>query len=98
MKAGSWTGIQGVRAQDRAMTESMGILSPRQKEHLGASDVAVIRFRRRMLDAARAYAARGVVLGIDPSIPYERLRAEQKMMPIDADWTAPSDLPEPAQA
>ena len=51
MRAGSWSGIVGVRSQDHAVAESMGPIVDRTREHLGASDVAVIRMRRRLLDA-----------------------------------------------
>ncbi len=98
MKAGNWTGIKGIRAQDRAMTESMGLLAPRYKEHLGATDLAVIRFRRRMIDAAKAFMAGGEPLGLDPSIPYHELRSEEMVVPADAHWTMVVDAPELAQA
>ncbi|HZT06476.1 MAG TPA: Rieske 2Fe-2S domain-containing protein [Chloroflexota bacterium] len=96
MKAGNWSGIQGIRAQDRAMTESMGLLAPRHKEHLGASDVAVIRFRRRMLDAVRGLERGEQPPGLDPSLRFDELRAEQRLVPTGADWTKMSGFPEPA--
>ena len=50
----SFTGIKGIRQQDMAMTESMGSIYDRTKEHLGTTDQMIIRTRRRFMDAARA--------------------------------------------
>ena len=47
MKQGSFTGIPGLLCQDVAAQESMGAIVDRSKEHLGASDIAIIRLRRR---------------------------------------------------
>src|SRR4030095_9799951 len=39
----SYTGIVGVGNQDRAVTESMGPIYDRTKEHLGTTDLAIVR-------------------------------------------------------
>ncbi|HZU18624.1 MAG TPA: hypothetical protein VFD01_18730, partial [Candidatus Dormibacteraeota bacterium] len=39
--------------EDRAMTETMGPIVDRSKEHLGTSDVAIIAARRRLLRMLR---------------------------------------------
>ena len=49
----NFTGIQVIRTQDTAMTESMGGIVDRTQEHLGTTDVAVIAARRRLLKMAR---------------------------------------------
>lgn len=49
----NFTGIEVVRSQDTAMTESMGGIVDRSQEHLGTTDVAVIAARRRLLTMAR---------------------------------------------
>jgi phthalate 4,5-dioxygenase len=49
----SFTGIDGIGEQDLAVTESMGAIFDRTKEHLGTSDLAIIGARRRLLQAAR---------------------------------------------
>ena len=54
MKAGNFTGISGIPNQDIVMWESMGPIGDRSKEKVGASDVAVVAFRRLMVEAARA--------------------------------------------
>jgi len=49
-----YTGIVGIPPQDAAMTVSMGPIYDRSQEHLGTSDMMVIRVRRKVLAAARA--------------------------------------------
>jgi LigXa C-terminal domain like len=48
----SFTGIEGVHVQDQAITESMGEIVDHRLEHLGHSDMMVIRTRRRLIQAA----------------------------------------------
>lgn len=91
MKAGNWSGIQGIRAQDRAVTEAMGPISPRWAEHLGLSDIAVARFRQRMLGAVRAFMAGAEPIGLDPGIDYRDLHSEEKVVPIEWPWQAALD-------
>jgi phthalate 4,5-dioxygenase len=86
MKAGNWSGIQGVNSQDFTVAESMGPIFDRTKEHLGASDIAVIRLRRSMLDAVRSFMAGREPPGVDPAIPYERLATDERLVPIDSPW------------
>ena len=56
-KAHSFTGIQGTRAQDAAMTESMGAITDRSREHLATSDQAIIAIRRLLLDSLERHGA-----------------------------------------
>ena len=49
----NYTGLPGNRAQDQAVTESMGTIMDRTTEHLGAADTAVIVMRRVMMRMAR---------------------------------------------
>lgn len=58
----NFTGIQVIRTQDTAMTESMGGVIDRTIEHLGTTDVAVIAARRRLMTMAR-----DLQNGIEPS-------------------------------
>ena len=72
MKLGNFTGIAGIPNQDIAMWETMGRtgISDRTKERLGASDIAVVEFRRLMIDAARRMRDTGVAIGrTTPHIP-----------------------------
>jgi len=82
----SFTGIAGVLQQDQAITESMGPIVDRTREHLGASDVMIIRTRRRVLNAARALRADGKVPpGVDDPTVY-RYRSGGAILPRDVSW------------
>jgi hypothetical protein len=82
----SYTGIRGIRQQDMAMTESMGTIMNRSREHLGTTDALIIRTRRRMLACARALAEHGVVPpGVDQPEVYHQ-RSGGIILPRSADW------------
>ncbi|MGW2571522.1 Rieske 2Fe-2S domain-containing protein [Streptomyces sp. NPDC001537] len=82
----SFTGLDGVPMEDRAMTESMGPLFDRGHEHLGSADVMVIRVRRRMLRALRAFQEQGILPpGVDEPEAY-RQRSGGVVLPVGADW------------
>ena len=84
----SRTGLAGVGREDFAVQESMGPILDRSKEHLGVSDTAVIRFRRLMLDAVRRVDASEPLPALAEPLDLGYLRAEEEMLPIDADWHA----------
>ena len=87
MKLGDFTGIRGIPNQDIAMWETMGAIADRTKERLGASDLAVVEFRRLMVDAARAMQSGGPVLGrTDPHIPHVNISSYERILPKSVDW------------
>ena len=53
-KTESYSGIEGVSEQDAAIQDSQGIIADRTTEHLGPTDLGVVRFRRAVLGAAQA--------------------------------------------
>ena len=55
-KTETFTGIEGVSEQDAAIQDSQGLIADRTNEHLGPTDMGVIRFRRLILDQMRALA------------------------------------------
>ena len=57
-----FTGISGIHIQDQSVTEQMGAIADRTKEHLGSSDSMVIKTRRRIMTAAI-----NLQEGIDPA-------------------------------
>ena len=83
MRAGNWSGIVGVNPQDFAVAEGMGPILDRSREHLGATDVAVIRYRRRMLDAARALEAGQEPPGLGA---HSHLRTDELLVPVESSW------------
>lgn len=87
MKLGNFTGIPGIPNQDIAMWESMGPIADRTSERLGASDIAIVQFRRVMIDAARKHAAGAEPLGlVAPHVPQALLRSYQGVVPKTEDW------------
>jgi phthalate 4,5-dioxygenase len=86
MKNGSWMGIEGVPHQDIAAQESMGPIVDRTREHLGTSDVAIIRLRRRLLEAVTRFQRGETPMGQDPPAPFDRLRSEEALIPLDQPW------------
>ena len=53
-KTESYTGIEGVSEQDACIQDSQGPIADRTMEHLGPTDMGIIRFRRLILESARA--------------------------------------------
>lgn len=87
MRAGNFTGIKGIPNQDMAMWESMGPIGDRSKEKLGASDLAVVQFRRQMVAAARAVAAGKPAIGTGAGrIAPASLRSFEGVVPKGTDW------------
>jgi phthalate 4,5-dioxygenase oxygenase subunit len=87
MQAGNFTGIPGIPNQDTAMWESMGPISDRTQERVGASDVAVVAFRRLMVDAARAMRDGGAAIGTtEPHIPHATISSFEGVVPKTTNW------------
>ncbi|HEY2555404.1 MAG TPA: Rieske 2Fe-2S domain-containing protein [Candidatus Cybelea sp.] len=83
----TYSGIAGVNTEDIAVQESMGAVYDRSKEHLGTSDIAVIRMRHLMIDSARRFVKDGEApLGLREPVAYDKLRAEEKIISIDTPW------------
>jgi phenylpropionate dioxygenase-like ring-hydroxylating dioxygenase large terminal subunit len=83
-KRETFTGIDGINVQDRAVQESMGPVVDRSKEHLGPADRAVIQARRLLLEAVRTVQEGGTPRGVGPS--YYSLRAAEAIIPRSTDW------------
>lgn len=78
-------GIPGVGSQDKVITESQHRDS-RLLERLGRADIAIIRVRKYLLDAAAALRADGTPPpGIDPAS--YRIRPASVLLPREANWT-----------
>jgi len=87
MKLGSFTGIEGIPNQDLAMWETMGPIADRSKERLGGSDIAVVAFRRQMVEAARAVRDGAPAIGATPGrTPYVNLRSFEGVVPKSQPW------------
>jgi phthalate 4,5-dioxygenase oxygenase subunit len=87
MKLGDFTGIRGIPMQDMAMWETMGPIADRTRERLGASDLAIVEFRRIMVEAAREVAAGKPAIGtIEPRTALSSLRSFEGIVPKASDW------------
>lgn len=86
MKAGNFTGISGFPNQDVAMWVTMGPIADRTHDRLGASDMAIVEFRKQMLNAVRNFQAGATAIGAgDNAIP-KSVCAYQAVVPKTTDW------------
>jgi hypothetical protein len=83
-KTETFTGIDGINAQDRAVQESMGPIVDRTREHLGPADRAVIQARRLLLQATRTVEVGGIPPGVVPT--YYTLHPAEAVVPRATDW------------
>lgn len=89
MAEGDTTGIEGIPNQDMAMWVGMGPIVDRTRDILGSSDLAIVEFRRMMVEAARRMAADGQALGVGPEVPAQvEIAAYQEVIPKTVDWRA----------
>jgi len=95
MREGSFTGIPGIPNQDIAMWESMGSIADRTQERLGASDIAIVQFRRLMLEAVRSFEAEDRVIGLaEPRLPPAKARSYQGIVEKTVPWRTLGASPE----
>ena len=64
-KTVSFTGVKGLAEQDLMIQQSQGYIADRTAETLSPTDAAVVKFRRTLLEAAKALAA-----GDEPEQPW----------------------------
>jgi phthalate 4,5-dioxygenase len=83
-KTETFSGIEGVNTQDRAVQESMGTVVDRSEEYLGPADKAIITMRRLLLQAIKTVQAGGDPPAADSS--YYRLRAVERIVPEGTEW------------
>lgn len=75
----SWTGFSGISQEDAIITTSMGPLFDRTREHLVPADAAIVRLRRRLLEAVRAFQDGKA----PPAVMVEDMT---RMRAFDTDW------------
>lgn len=86
MKAGNFTGITGFPNQDVAMWTTMGPVADRTKDRLGASDMAIVEFRKLMLDAVRAFEGGAQAIGTGDGAIASSVCSFQAIVPKSTDW------------
>jgi len=88
MKGGNFSGIFGIANQDIAMWETMGPIADRGIERLGASDMAIVAFRRLMVDAAKSFRDGGSALGSQGTVrlPQASISSFEGMLAKGQEW------------
>jgi hypothetical protein len=74
--------------QDRAMTETMGAIYDRRKEHLGTSDRMIILARQQLMKLARDYQEDGTVPALVDDAKLVRVRSASALLQEGEDWQA----------
>jgi len=83
----NFTGMTAIPTQDQAMNEGMGYIVNRSREHLGTTDVAIVRARVKLLDLVR-----DLQIGIEPSLPQHPELYRVKPLDVDASHAELADL------
>ena len=86
MKTGNFTGITGFPNQDIAMWVTMGAIANRSSDRLGASDLAIVEFRKQMLEAVRAFQGGAPAIGTGEATIPASVCAFQAIVPKTTDW------------
>ena len=68
------------------MWVTMGPIADRTHERLGASDMAVVEFRRQMLEAVRAFQSGAPAIGTGELRIPSSVVAYQAIIPKTSDW------------
>jgi phthalate 4,5-dioxygenase oxygenase subunit len=69
------------------MWETMGPIADRTRERVGASDVAIVQFRRIMIDAVRRFAGGEPPPGTaEPRLAQAKLRSFEGIVPRATNW------------
>jgi hypothetical protein len=85
-RTASYSGIDGIHLQDQAVTESMGGIVDHTWENLAVSDLMITRTRRRIIMAARAFAAGEAAPGVDYPETYQGARGGGVVGPDTIGW------------
>jgi phthalate 4,5-dioxygenase oxygenase subunit len=80
----NWSGFRGISAEDAAIATSMGPIQDRTREHLIASDLAVARFRRRLLESLTRMERGENPIGHD--VDHAQIAAIDAAAPASGHW------------
>jgi phthalate 4,5-dioxygenase oxygenase subunit len=70
-----------------AMWQSMGPIVDRSRDMPGSNDVAVVQFRRMMVNAAKRFMEGAPAIGTaGPRIPHVKLASFEGIVPKTTDW------------
>jgi hypothetical protein len=89
------SGIWPPAEQDYAITESMGPIYDRTKEHLYGGDAAIIRLRQMLIQSVKNLQEGIEPSSLDPTIPFHKIRSEEIIIgPDDDPWNVAVDAGE----
>jgi phthalate 4,5-dioxygenase len=83
---GTFSGIADFGSQDLMVTESMGAIYDRSKEHLGTSDQCIIRMRQLLINAAEGLAEGKEPPAVGAEHDYRGIRVGEKVLEPGEDW------------
>ena len=86
MKSGNFTGISGIPNQDMAMWITMGKIADRSHDRLGASDMAIVEFRKQMIEAVQSFQKTGDAIGTGKNFIPQEVCSFQGVIPKTVDW------------
>ncbi|MGE4340232.1 MAG: Rieske 2Fe-2S domain-containing protein, partial [Pigmentiphaga sp.] len=87
----SFTGIDGIRAQDAMACESAGAIVDRSLENLVSSDLAIVVMRKRLLQEARKMADGGEQPDTAAKGSLYRVRGHQMVLPRERHYSDDPD-------
>ena len=85
-KGTSYSGIRDFRSQDAMATETAGPVYDRTREHLGSTDVALIRMHRLLLRAAKGLARGEQPPALGGTGDFRSIRGAEKVLADGEDW------------
>jgi phthalate 4,5-dioxygenase oxygenase subunit len=86
MKSGNFTGISGIPNQDMAMWITMGKIADRSHDRLGASDMAIVEFRKQMIEAVQSFQKTGDAIGTGKNFIPQEICSFQGVIAKTVDW------------
>lgn len=87
MRLGRFSGVSGISNQDIVMWETMGPITDRSEDRLGASDTAIVHFRRMMVDAVLAFKANEPAIGATTRrTPFALINSFEGVVSKKIDW------------
>tara|TARA_Y100000991_G_scaffold133756_1_gene100829 strand:- start:2945 stop:3556 length:612 start_codon:yes stop_codon:yes gene_type:complete len=86
MKQGNFTGVPGIPNQDIIMWVSMGAIVDRTTDRLGASDMAVVEFRKLMVDAAKTMQTSSQAIGSSSDLKHIEIKSYEGVHSKETDW------------
>jgi phenylpropionate dioxygenase-like ring-hydroxylating dioxygenase large terminal subunit len=82
----SFSGLPGVWPQDTAMQEGMGPIYNRTREHLGTTDMGIIKVRKRLIDGAKDLVDHGTTPAGASDPDQYAIRAASAVVERDGSW------------